>query len=286
MSMSDSSSSVASDKLGESPAVEFTGKIMMGAIIVLFMVVVCFLFKHLYDKGFWWRPGGDITTAPQSEPRRPRTGLDPSVLRSLPVVVFQSQDFKDGLECAVCLSELDEGEKARLLPKCNHGFHVDCIDMWFQSHSTCPLCRTSVASHDSDNNLQSSSSDSSSTFPTNVLIWGNDTQISSTTTPTSSLEGSTSQPPQAQLPCSSSSSSHTSCNCSNGNGELVIDIPSQITSSSLSPSASTFAEDELKSPIIGRLRSLKRLLSWDTRLNPLTPRSASSDVEQAGGRQS
>ncbi|KAF4404524.1 hypothetical protein G4B88_005910 [Cannabis sativa] len=51
-----------------------------------------------------------------------RRGLDTSVLQSIPVLVFQPEDFKDGLECAVCLSDLAQGEKARLLPKCNHGF--------------------------------------------------------------------------------------------------------------------------------------------------------------------
>lgn len=32
----------------------------------------------------------------------------------------------------------------RELPKCHHSFHIDCIDMWFHSHSTCPVCRAPV----------------------------------------------------------------------------------------------------------------------------------------------
>ncbi|KAG0480082.1 hypothetical protein HPP92_010940 [Vanilla planifolia] len=71
-------------------------------------------------------------------------GLDPSILRSLPITVYRPSDFQEGLECAVCISEIAEGEEARLLPKCNHGFHLECIDMWFHSHSTCPLCRCPV----------------------------------------------------------------------------------------------------------------------------------------------
>lgn len=296
-------SSVSSDNLGESPAVELTGKIMIVAIIILFMVVVVCLFLHLYSKWFWWRIGN--STDPQSRRRRfvfapgqdqpnhgaIRRGLDPLVLRSLPILVFQSEEFKDGLECAVCLSEVVQGEKARLLPRCNHGFHVDCIDMWFQSHSTCPLCRNPIApescksgtgSNDVQNALENSgsseaenSADMSPIFPTNVLIWGNQTQVSSTG---ASLEENSSQPP-----CSSSSSEGTTSN-SRRHGMLVIDIPSEVTSSSLSPSASRFAEDELKSPMTGRLRSLKRLLSRDRRLNPFSPRSI--DVEQAGGAES
>lgn len=71
-------------------------------------------------------------------------GLGLAALASLPVTVYQSGEFERALECAVCLAEIADGEKARLLPKCNHGFHVECIDTWFQSNSTCPVCRGPV----------------------------------------------------------------------------------------------------------------------------------------------
>ncbi|KAH0980751.1 hypothetical protein GBA52_007928 [Prunus armeniaca] len=48
--------------------------------------------------------------------------------------------------CVVCLQEVMKGQRCRKLPICNHCFHVHCIDTWFQSHSTCPLCRTNQAS--------------------------------------------------------------------------------------------------------------------------------------------
>lgn len=46
--------------------------------------------------------------------------------------------------CPICLHHVNGGETYRKLPKCNHCFHAECIDAWFQSHSTCPLCRTQV----------------------------------------------------------------------------------------------------------------------------------------------
>ncbi|KAH7576139.1 hypothetical protein ACOSQ2_003913 [Xanthoceras sorbifolium] len=52
---------------------------------------------------------------------------------------------KDAAFCAVCLEGIAEGEKFRRLPECKHCFHVECIDAWFQSRSTCPLCRNDVA---------------------------------------------------------------------------------------------------------------------------------------------
>lgn len=53
---------------------------------------------------------------------------------------------KESAFCAVCLHDMTEGDKFRRLPGCNHSFHVDCIDPWFESRSTCPLCRNQVPS--------------------------------------------------------------------------------------------------------------------------------------------
>ncbi|WCJ19584.1 RING/U-box superfamily protein [Euphorbia peplus] len=48
--------------------------------------------------------------------------------------------------CAICLSEYEEGEELRRLPECMHSYHVSCIDMWLNSHSSCPVCRTDAVS--------------------------------------------------------------------------------------------------------------------------------------------
>lgn len=45
-------------------------------------------------------------------------------------------------ECAICLSEFVEGEGIRVLEKCKHGFHVQCIRKWLDSRSSCPTCRS------------------------------------------------------------------------------------------------------------------------------------------------
>lgn len=42
----------------------------------------------------------------------------------------------------MCLNAIEE--KAKLLPNCNHFFHVGCIDTWLSSQSTCPICRAEV----------------------------------------------------------------------------------------------------------------------------------------------
>ncbi|TVU29670.1 hypothetical protein EJB05_21247, partial [Eragrostis curvula] len=77
-------------------------------------------------------------------------GVDPELLRSLPVTVYSASSGPkdDAVECAVCLAELEDGEEARFLPRCGHGFHAECVDMWLASHTTCPLCRLTVAKPD------------------------------------------------------------------------------------------------------------------------------------------
>ncbi|GFZ13746.1 similar to TOXICOS EN LEVADURA 2 [Actinidia rufa] len=83
-------------------------------------------------------------TVPTSIPHK---GLERAVLKSLPTSFYNPATHGQGgapLECAVCLSEFGNNDLIRLLPKCNHCFHILCIDMWFYSHSNCPLCRVPV----------------------------------------------------------------------------------------------------------------------------------------------
>lgn len=80
---------------------------------------------------------------------RRNSGIDRAVIESLPVFRFGSlRGQKDGLECAVCLNRFDPAEVLRLLPKCKHAFHVECVDTWLDAHSTCPLCRYRVDPED------------------------------------------------------------------------------------------------------------------------------------------
>lgn len=79
--------------------------------------------------------------------RKPDSGLRKSTLRRIPIFVFvsgSSSGTDTGSECPICLGEFVDGEKVRVLPNCNHGFHVRCIDTWLGSHSSCPNCRHSV----------------------------------------------------------------------------------------------------------------------------------------------
>lgn len=74
-----------------------------------------------------------------------RTGLKKRELKKFPVAAYGSSEVNiAATECAICLGEFADGERVRVLPPCNHSFHMSCIDTWLVSHSSCPNCRHSL----------------------------------------------------------------------------------------------------------------------------------------------
>ncbi|XP_024980919.1 RING-H2 finger protein ATL1-like [Cynara cardunculus var. scolymus] len=77
-------------------------------------------------------------------------GLDSLTLQMMPVTQFEKKSksadkvVDQNTECAICLGEYEEDEWVKTIPNCCHVFHVACIDTWFQTHSSCPLCRSDV----------------------------------------------------------------------------------------------------------------------------------------------
>ncbi|XP_027362918.1 RING-H2 finger protein ATL16-like [Abrus precatorius] len=74
-------------------------------------------------------------------------GLDESVIREIPTFQFMKGEREDQsvYGCVVCLTEFKEQDVLKVLPSCNHAFHLDCIDIWLQTNSNCPLCRSSIS---------------------------------------------------------------------------------------------------------------------------------------------
>jgi hypothetical protein len=53
--------------------------------------------------------------------------------------------------CLICVDEFEAGERIRLLPKCHHAFHTDCIMPWLtERQGCCPLCKTAVLDGDEE----------------------------------------------------------------------------------------------------------------------------------------
>ncbi|KAF0902022.1 hypothetical protein E2562_011848 [Oryza meyeriana var. granulata] len=264
---------------GPSPLVVSNG-VLLAAVIFLFMVVVFVFLLYLYAKRYL---GANPLLAPSSPSSRflfidaspfPRRGLPASVLRALPVTVYAKPAAEaagggsgEALECAVCLSEVADGEKVRLLPKCDHGFHVECIDMWFHSHDTCPLCRGPVGSDAGELTAEGlprvpreePAAMEFPMFPTNILFWGTHDDV------TNAGDHHPFHPPPPPFMAAPSTSSSAS---GRRKENLVIDIPTRsvavdsVTSSSAStPLPASRMPDDMRSPVSARLRSLRQLLS-------------------------
>ncbi|KAF8772647.1 hypothetical protein HU200_005611 [Digitaria exilis] len=86
----------------------------------------------------------------REQEQQQQRGLDPAVVASFPTMRYaEAKELRVGgkdaaLECAVCLSEFDDEEELRFLPRCSHAFHPDCIGEWLAGHVTCPVCRCNL----------------------------------------------------------------------------------------------------------------------------------------------
>lgn len=77
----------------------------------------------------------------------PSQGLDPDAIKKLPIILYQTNCSNRALEeteCCICLSAFRDGDKLKVLQKCDHCFHCECVDAWLVNHSSCPLCRASL----------------------------------------------------------------------------------------------------------------------------------------------
>ncbi|KAG6403069.1 hypothetical protein SASPL_135286 [Salvia splendens] len=74
-------------------------------------------------------------------------GLNELLIREIPTFQYSKQQGESSSisKCVVCLNEFQESDMLRLLPKCSHAFHLDCIDVWLLSNSNCPLCRSAIS---------------------------------------------------------------------------------------------------------------------------------------------
>uniref|UniRef100_A0A0E0L1I3 RING-type E3 ubiquitin transferase n=1 Tax=Oryza punctata TaxID=4537 RepID=A0A0E0L1I3_ORYPU len=160
----------------EDPSKHWTrhGPVLTACLVVinLLMVLLIFFYFWRFFSGKRGPPtssstmagGDDEEEGASSSADTPPAAASPGrhhqdredIALSLPVFVYSStsaaaSDVGDGgesgkavAECAVCIVEFRDGDRARLLPRCGHRFHADCVGAWLQLHSTCPLCRATV----------------------------------------------------------------------------------------------------------------------------------------------
>lgn len=85
----------------------------------------------------------DSEPEPNPVTRLTQSGLRRKTLQTMPILIYSASLALNAANpiCAICLCDFEPGERVRVLPKCNHGFHVRCIDRWLIARSSCPTCR-------------------------------------------------------------------------------------------------------------------------------------------------
>lgn len=149
-----SSSSTPSSGTKISPAVLFIIVILAVLFFIsgLLHLLVRFLIKHPSSSSSSQNNRYPEISGPDALQRQLQqlfhlhdSGLDQAFIDALPVFLYKEiMGLKEPFDCAVCLCEFSEKDKLRLLPMCSHAFHINCIDTWLLSNSTCPLCRNTL----------------------------------------------------------------------------------------------------------------------------------------------
>ena len=76
-----------------------------------------------------------------------RGGVPKKMFKHIPSIVWagdasESAEYGTG-DCAICLDNFELGNNLRKLP-CAHRFHVECIDPWLDSNTSCPMCKAEI----------------------------------------------------------------------------------------------------------------------------------------------
>lgn len=140
---------------------EAHGRLLTACLVVLNVLLVLLVYAYFWrffsrsrtrgeDDGSADGDGASASSEASSPPASPKARDRREVqlaITALPVFVHSSSGVGVGgpaAECAICIAEFADGDQGRLLPRCRHRFHARCVDTWFRSHTTCPLCRATV----------------------------------------------------------------------------------------------------------------------------------------------
>ncbi|KAJ4910073.1 RING-H2 finger protein ATL7 [Raphanus sativus] len=121
------------------------------SVPICFTFIVLFVFYVIYlrrrSSSVDWsslgmRGGGSFVST--NNLSKAELGLSKELREMLPIVIFKESFSINDSQCSVCLADYQANEKLQQIPPCGHTFHLDCIDLWLTSHTTCPLCRLSL----------------------------------------------------------------------------------------------------------------------------------------------
>jgi hypothetical protein len=95
---------------------------------------------------------GDLSDDLESSTSAPSPPIPTSYINDC----VESGRFISSTCCSICLDEFVHGERIRLLPRCNHAFHTECILPWLtERQGCCPMCKSPVLPDEYQRNRRS-----------------------------------------------------------------------------------------------------------------------------------
>ncbi|KAF9587129.1 hypothetical protein IFM89_039646 [Coptis chinensis] len=121
---------------------------LIAAPFILAILYVAFLpcFKLLVHKfsALPSSPKKQVHSQAEDKLKLSESGLKKELREMLPIIVFRESFSIRDTQCSVCLADYQAEDRLQQIPVCGHTFHMDCIDHWLATHTTCPLCRLSL----------------------------------------------------------------------------------------------------------------------------------------------
>ena len=104
----------------------------------------------------------NIQNSQQLQP--PSDGLSLNDLRNYTTLTTHASNTSGDepppeINCEIFHDAIKDGDILRMINICNHSFHQECVDSWFENNKICPYCRCNITEIDDnmnntpDNNL-------------------------------------------------------------------------------------------------------------------------------------
>ena len=77
------------------------------------------------------------------QPQPPSDGLSLNDLRNYTTLTTGDTPTTE-IKCEICHDAIQNGDILRMINVCNHSFHQECVDSWFENNKICPYCRCNV----------------------------------------------------------------------------------------------------------------------------------------------
>ncbi|CAK9187935.1 unnamed protein product, partial [Ilex paraguariensis] len=121
-----------------------TNKMLVSVLLALFLPCAGMGLVFLVYICILWYAARNYNISDFRLPENPakEKGLSTSELEKLPKMT--GKDLVMFTECAVCLDEIESDQPTRLIPSCNHGYHLQCADTWLSKNPVCPVCRVKL----------------------------------------------------------------------------------------------------------------------------------------------